>query len=80
MSSTVHFIDSDRILQSYCLDTLPLFEDHTGENIAEALKDILENWSLCPNLLLLQQIMGLIILQSWVDPCKLLWLQPEFGC
>jgi len=46
MSFTVHFIDSDWILQSYCLDTLPLFEDHTGENIAAALQDILENWSL----------------------------------
>jgi len=46
MSFTVHFIDSDWILQSYCLDILPLFEDHTGENIAAALQDILENWSL----------------------------------
>ena len=28
------------------MDTVPLFEDHTGQNIAEAIDDILENWGL----------------------------------
>ena len=46
LSYTIHFIDDDWQLQSYCLDTVPLFEDHTGQNIAEAILDILENWGL----------------------------------
>ena len=46
MSFTVHFVDSEWVLRSYCLDTLPSYEDHTGENIAAALQDILENWNL----------------------------------
>ena len=46
LSFTVHFIDDDWMLQSFCLDTVPLFEDHTGQNIAEAIDDILENWGL----------------------------------
>ena len=46
MSFTVHFIDNDWILRSYCLDTVPSYEDHTGENIAAALQDVLENWQL----------------------------------
>ena len=43
MSFTLHFIDSDRIIQSYCLDSLPLYEDHTREITAAALKDVLDN-------------------------------------
>ena len=46
LSYTVHFIDDDWQLQSLCLDTVPLFENHTGENIAETILDILENWGL----------------------------------
>ena len=46
MSFTVHFIDNDWILRSYCLDTVPSYEDYTGENIAAALQDVLENWQL----------------------------------
>ena len=46
LSFTVYFIDDDWLLQSFCLDTVPLFEDHTGQNIAEAIGDILENWGL----------------------------------
>jgi len=43
MSFTVHFIDTDGVLQSYSLDTLPLYEDHTGEN---TMQDVLDNWNL----------------------------------
>ena len=46
LSLTVHFIDKEWILRSYCLDTTPLFEDHTGQNISEAIKDIYQNWQL----------------------------------
>ena len=46
MSFTEHFIDKDWILRSYCLDTIPSYEDHTGENIANTLQDVLENWQL----------------------------------
>ena len=46
VSYTVHFIDDDWQLLSFCLDTVLLFEDHTGQNIAEAILDILEKWGL----------------------------------
>ena len=46
LSYTVHFIDKEFALKSFCLDTVPLFEDHTGQNIAEAFQDILANWDL----------------------------------
>ena len=46
MSFTIHFIDSDWRLQALCLDTVPLFNDHTGQNIAEAFQDVLANWNI----------------------------------
>ena len=47
MSFTVHFIDSNWDFQSLCLDTVSLFEDHTGQNIADAFEEVLGNWNLC---------------------------------
>ena len=46
LTFTIHFIDASWNLTSYCLDTVPLYADHTGENIAETTMDILENWNL----------------------------------
>jgi len=46
MSFTVHFIDPKWHLQSLCLDTVAIFQDHTGKNIAEAFQDVLANWGL----------------------------------
>ena len=46
LTVTVHFVDKDWALQSFCLDTTPLFEDHTGQNISKAVKDIYQNWNL----------------------------------
>ena len=37
MTLTVHFIDKTWNLQSFCLDTVPIFADHTGQNIADAM-------------------------------------------
>ena len=48
MTLTVHFVDSTWKLQSFCLETVPIFEDHTGQNIADAITDVLENWELSP--------------------------------
>ena len=42
----VHFIDSAWHLQSLCLDTVPLFSDHMGQNIAEASQDAHANWNI----------------------------------
>lgn len=53
LSYTVHFIDSSWELQSICLETVPLFEDHTGENIIESINDILTNWNLSTEKLVL---------------------------
>ncbi|KAK6181734.1 hypothetical protein SNE40_009530 [Patella caerulea] len=46
MSFTVHFIDSNWTLKSKCLQTVYFPQDHTGENIAEGLKETLECWDL----------------------------------
>ena len=43
LSFTVHFTDDNWL---FCLDTVPFFGDHTGQNKAEAIDDILENWVL----------------------------------
>ena len=46
MSYTEHFIDSHWKLQSRCLETLYTPADHTAENLADGMKEILENWNL----------------------------------
>ena len=35
--------------QACCLETVPMFVDHTGQNIADAIADIFENWGLSTN-------------------------------
>ena len=52
LGCTVHFIDRSWELQSVCIVTVPLFEDHTGENITESLLDIMTNWNLFPDQLI----------------------------
>ena len=42
----MHFIDKEWNLRSFNLETIPMFEDHTGVNIYEALANISENWNL----------------------------------
>ena len=46
LSLTVHFIDPSWSLQAIILETIPMFEDHSGQNIAEAFVDVLGNWDL----------------------------------
>ena len=46
MSFTIPLVDSDWYLHSLCLDTVPLYNDHTGQNIAEAFQDVLANWNI----------------------------------
>ena len=46
MSYTVHFVTDDWELKSRRLQTLYLPQDHTGENIAEALKETLDSWEI----------------------------------
>ena len=46
LTLTVHFITSNWELKSYCLDTTAMYEDHTGQNITDAVLDIFENWKL----------------------------------
>lgn len=46
LSFTIHFLTKDWEMKSYCLDTVPLFEDHTGQNLASAFQGILVNWEL----------------------------------
>jgi len=49
MTFTIHFIDSNWDLRSFCLEATPLYADHTGQNIADAIVDILDNWELSTN-------------------------------
>ena len=46
LSLTMHYIDKQWNLKSINLETTPMFDDHTGVNLYEALNDILENWNL----------------------------------
>ena len=43
---TIYYIDGEWCLKSNCLDTVALFADHTGDNIAKGVTDILANWEL----------------------------------
>lgn len=46
ISLTIHFITDESELASRCLQTSYFPDDHTGEAIAEGLKDALESWGL----------------------------------
>ena len=46
LSYTVYFINDDWKLCSKCLKTAFCPEDHTGENLAEFLQDVLMAWGL----------------------------------
>ena len=46
MSFTRHFIDDNWQLKTFCLDTVPILDDHTGQNLANTVQDILGNWEL----------------------------------
>ena len=35
LSYTIHFVDHNWDLKSFCLETVPLFDDHTGANIKQ---------------------------------------------
>lgn len=47
MSVTIHIMDNWE-MQSACLQTSYISEDHTGKNIAGALQDVLTSWNLNP--------------------------------
>ncbi|MGH0153579.1 UNVERIFIED_CONTAM: hypothetical protein FKN15_003613 [Acipenser sinensis] len=46
MSLTVHTIDENWCLHCDFLETVPIPEDHTAENICETFEDLLQEWSL----------------------------------
>ena len=46
MSYTVHFVDEESKLQTRCLQTHFLPDDHTGENLVEAMQEALAGWNL----------------------------------
>ena len=46
LSYTIHFVDSDWKLQSRCLQTAFMPEDHTADNLSGALADVLDAWQL----------------------------------
>jgi len=46
LSYTIHYINDEWELKTKCLQTLYFPTDHTGQNIADGLKDILSQWGL----------------------------------
>ena len=48
LSYTVHYISTKWKLETKCLQTLYFPADHTAEDIAKTLQDILEQWGLDP--------------------------------
>ena len=46
ISYTIHFLNEDWQLQNRCLQTKFLPEDHTGDNIADAMEETLTMWDL----------------------------------
>lgn len=48
MSYTIHYIDQEWEMRSYCLQTAFLPSDHTGDNIADALEATMNGWNLKP--------------------------------
>ena len=48
LSYTIHFVGNDWKLKTRFLQTLYLPQEHTGENIADALLGTLESWNLDP--------------------------------
>ncbi|KAM4590974.1 E3 SUMO-protein ligase ZBED1-like [Odontesthes bonariensis] len=49
MTVTVHFLASDWTLKTRCLETVFMPQNHTAENIAEALHSAFDAWSLDQN-------------------------------
>ena len=49
LAMTVHFVDNEWVLQSYCLQTLFVPENHTAENLVPVLQGVLESWGLPEN-------------------------------
>ena len=43
---TAHFIDSSWHMRNYVLQTRPLFETHTAENLANVLKKAVDDWQI----------------------------------
>lgn len=52
MSLTVHFVNNDWTLRSVCLQTAYFPEDHTGEIVAQGLRDALNSWNLAEDRLI----------------------------
>ena len=48
MSYTVHFIDQEWNLQSWCLQTLFVPQDHNANNLADVMEETVESWGLDP--------------------------------
>ena len=48
MSYTVHYINPQWSLQSWCLQTLFVPQDHNADNLADVMTETLTNWSLDP--------------------------------
>ena len=49
MSYTVHFINQEWYLQSWCLQTLFVPQDHNANNFADIMKETVESWGLGPH-------------------------------
>ena len=46
MSFTAHYLTKEWALKSRCLETVFVPQNHTADNLANALRDVLADWSL----------------------------------
>ena len=68
MSYTIDFIDEEWKLNSRCLQTHFIPEDHTGENLAEAMEASLDAWDLdVTNQVCLKTDSGTYIIKAAAD-------------
>ena len=46
---TIYYIDSDYVLSSHLLETKEITQAHSGMNIAEEIRSIMDEWGLSPD-------------------------------
>ena len=58
LTVTAHYIDNSWELQAFVLETLPFPERHTGVNIADKLKGLVERWDIMESVMMVSHDQG----------------------
>lgn len=76
ISVTAHFIDSSWNLKHYCLQIQEITESHTAVNLADDLKNSLEQWEILDRVVMITTDNAANITNAVVNELEL----PHFGC